>query len=115
MNFLFTFLLVLGIILILVISNWFSKKKKKKWIRITINCLAIFILLCAIAGVGVTAWFLSYVVEHAPEFNEDALTMTQTSIVYDSSNVEIAELGTENVKLLLMTNERGLNRCFNCN
>ena len=46
MNFLFTFLLVLGIILILVISNWFSKKKKKKWIRITINCLAIFIFTC---------------------------------------------------------------------
>ena len=100
MNFLFTFLLVLGIILILVISNWFSKKKKKKWIRITINCLAIFILLCAIAGVGVTAWFLSYVVEHAPEFNEDALTMTQTSIVYDSSNVEIAELGTEKREII---------------
>lgn len=100
MNFLFTFFLIFGIILILLISNWFSKKKKKRWIRITINCLAIFILLCAIAGVGVTAWFLSYVVEHAPEFNEDALTMTQTSIVYDSSNVEIAELGTEKREII---------------
>ena len=29
MNFLFTFFLIFGIILILLISNWFSKKKKK--------------------------------------------------------------------------------------
>ena len=93
MNFMFTLVLDLGIMLIIWLSKCFDKSKKKKWVRILINCVAVFILLCAIGGVGVTAWFLDYVVKHAPEFNEDALTMTQTTIVYDSNGVEYAELG----------------------
>lgn len=100
MDVIFTLIMLVGVILILWLSNWFSKKKKKKWIRITINCLAIFILLCAIAGVGAVAWFLNYIVENAPEFNEDALVMTQTTKVYDGNNVEIAELGTEKREII---------------
>ena len=100
MNWFFTLALILGILFILWISNWFGKKRKKKWVRIAVNSIAIFVLLCAISGVGVIAWFLNYVVEHAPEFNEDALTMTQTTIVYDSNNVEIAELGTEKREII---------------
>ena len=95
MNVAFTLIMLLGIVFILWLSTFFSKKKKKKWVRITINCFAILILLCAIAGVGAVAWFLNYVVENAPEFNEDALVMSQTTIVYDSSNKEMAELGTQ--------------------
>lgn len=100
MNFFFTLMLVLGIVLILWLSNWFSKKKKKKWIRITVNCLAILFLLCAIAGVCGVAWFLNYVVEHSPEFNEDNLVMSQTTKLYDKDNVEIAELGTEKREII---------------
>ena len=100
MNFMFTLVLDLGIMLIIWLSKCFDKSKKKKWVRILINCVAVFILLCAIGGVGVTAWFLDYVVKHAPEFNEDALTMTQTTIVYDSNGVEYAELGNEKREII---------------
>lgn len=99
MNWMFTLIMLVGIILILWISNWMSKKKKK-WVRITFNCLAIFILLCAIAGIGGVAWFLNYIVKNAPEFTEDVLLMTQTTKVYDSKNVEIAELGTEKREII---------------
>lgn len=100
MNFLFTLILILGIIFIIWISKVLENKKKKKWVRITLNCIAIFILLVAIAGVGGVAWFLNYVVKNAPEFNEDALTMTQTTIVYDSLGNEIAELGTQKREII---------------
>lgn len=100
MNFLFTAALVLGILIILWLSNILEKKKKKKWVRIVINSLAIIILLVAIAGIGGVAWFLNYIVENAPEFKEDALTMTQTTKVYDNSGIEIAELGTEKREII---------------
>ena len=45
MNVAFTLIMLLGIVFILWLSNFFSKKKKKKWVRITINCFAILILL----------------------------------------------------------------------
>ena len=95
MNFWFTLILDLGVILILWISQWYSKRKKKKWLRITVNVLAVLILLCAIAGIGVAAWFLNYVVEHSPEFNEDNLVMSQSTVVYYEDNKVMAELGTE--------------------
>lgn len=100
MNFMFTVALILGILLIMWISNIMAKKRQKKWIRILLNSLAIFFLLCAIAGVGVVAWFLNYVVDHSPEFNEDALTMTQTTKIYDANGVEIAELGTQKREII---------------
>ncbi len=100
MNFTFTVILILGILLIMWISNIMAKKRKRKWVRIVFNCLAILFLLAAIAGVGAVAWFLNYVVDHAPEFNEDALTMTQTTKIYDSQGIEIAELGTEKREII---------------
>lgn len=100
MNLLFSLALVLGIILILWISRLLESKKKKKWVRITINSLAIIILLVAIAGVGTVAWFLKYIVDNSPEFNEDALTMTQTTKIYDNQGIEIAELGTEKREII---------------
>ena len=100
MNFLFTMALILGILLIMWISNIMAKTKKKKWVKILVNCLAILFLLGAIAGVGVVAWFLNYIVDHAPDFNEDALTMTQTTKIYDAKGVEIAELGTQKREII---------------
>ena len=63
MNFLFTMVLILGILLIMWISNIMAKTKKKKWVKILVNCLAILFLLGAITGVGVVAWFLNYIVK----------------------------------------------------
>ena len=100
MNFAFTMILILGILFIMWIGNIVSKKRKRKWIRIVLNCLAILVLLVAIAGVGVVAWFLNYIVDHAPDFNEDELVMTQTTKIYDSRGVEIAELGTEKREII---------------
>jgi len=100
MNFLFTLVLILGILGIMWISNLMAQKRQKKWIRVLFNGLAIFFLLCAIAGVGVVAWFLNYVVDHAPDFNEDALTMTQTTKIYDAKGIEIAELGTQKREII---------------
>lgn len=100
MNFMFTIILILGILFIMWISNIVGKKRKRKWVRVVFNILAILFLLAAIAGVGVVAWFLNYVVDHAPEFNEDALTMTQTTKIYDAQGVEIAELGTEKREII---------------
>ncbi len=100
MNFMFTLILILGILLIMWIGNIVSRKRKRKWIRIVLNCLAILFLLAAIAGVGAVAWFLNYIVDHAPEFNEDALTMTQTTKIFDSQGIEIAELGTEKREII---------------
>jgi penicillin-binding protein 1A len=77
-----------------------EKKKRKKWVKIVFNSLAIIFLLVAIAGVVGVAWFLNYVVEHAPEFNEDALTMTQTTKIYDNQGIEIAELGTQKREII---------------
>ena len=100
MNFAFTAILVLGVLLIIWISNIMERKRKKRWVRFIFNTLAILILLVAIAGVGAVAWFLNYVVEHAPEFDEDALSMTQTTKIYDAKGVEIAELGTQKREII---------------
>ena len=100
MNFTFTVILILGILLIMWFSNIMSKKRKRKWVRIVFNCFAILFLLAAITGVGAVAWFLNYIVDHAPEFNEDALTMTQTTKIYDAQGIEIAELGTEKREII---------------
>ncbi len=100
MNFAFTAIMVLGVLLIMWFANIMERKKRKKWVRIVVNSLAILILLCAIAAVGGVAWFLNYIVEHAPDFNEDALTMTQTTKIYDMNGVEIAELGTQKREII---------------
>ncbi len=100
MNFLFTVILVVGILLIIWISDIMERKKRRLWVRIILNSIAILLLLAAIAGVGAVAWFLNYVVEHAPEFNEDALSMTQTTKIYDAKGNEIAELGTQKREII---------------
>ena len=100
MNFMFTAIMVLGILLILWFSNLMERKKRKKWVRIVVNSLAILVLLVAIAAVGGVAWFLNYIVDHAPEFNEDVLTMTQTTKIYDMNGAEIAELGTQKREII---------------
>lgn len=100
MNFIFSLVMILGIILILWLANVFEKAKHKKGLRIILNTLGVLFLLGAIGVLGVTAWFFNYVVENSPEFNEDALTMSQSTKIYDSSGVEIAELGVEKREII---------------
>lgn len=100
MNFIFTFVLILGIVLILWLTSVFENIKSKRWLRIMLNTFGILFLLGAIATLGATAWFFKYVVKNSPEFNEDALTMSQTTKVYDAAGVEIAELGTEKREII---------------
>ena len=100
MNPLFTALLVFGILLILWLSSILEKKKKSKVFRIVINSVVIIGLLGAIAGVCGVAWFLKYIVDNSPEFNEEVLSMTQTTKIYDSAGVQIAELGTQKREII---------------
>ena len=99
MNPMFTGILVGGIILIVLISNLINRIKHK-WIRVIFNIFAILILLACIAGVGGALWFINYIKDNAPEFNEDKLYMSQTTIIYDAENQVIAELGTEKRKII---------------
>jgi 4-hydroxybenzoate polyprenyltransferase len=55
MNFLFTVILVVGILLIIWISDIMERKKRRLWVRIILNSIAILLLLAAIAGVGAVA------------------------------------------------------------
>ena len=99
MNPLFTLILVLGIIMILFVSHLISKIKRK-WIKVVLNVFAILFLLLCIGGVVGVIWFINYIKDNAPEFNEDALYMSQTTIIYDANNSVIAELGTEKRKII---------------
>ncbi len=99
MNVYFTLALNLGILLIIGICLLFSKIRRR-WIRVILNLFAILILLCAIAGVAGTIWFINYIRENAPEFTEEAFNMSQTSKVYAANGMEIAELGTEKREII---------------
>ena len=99
MNALFTGILVLGIIIILFVSHLINKIKHK-WIKVVLNIFAILFLLLCIGGVVGVIYFINYIKEHAPEFSEDALYMSQTTIIYDANNTVIAELGTERRKII---------------
>lgn len=91
----FGFLLTAGIIGISLFSILINKLRKYKPMRIIINGIAILFLLGCLAGVGAVAWFLSYVVQHAPDFNPDNLYKSQTSIIYDNKGKEVMKMGTE--------------------
>lgn len=95
MNFLFTLALILGLSLILWLSSLLDKHRKKKWVRVVMKTAGIVFLLGAVATLAATGWFFKYVVDNSPDFNEDALYMSQSTKVFDSAGVEIAELGNE--------------------
>ena len=99
MNPLFTGIMAGGIILILLVSHIINRIKHK-WIKVILNIFAILLLLCCIGGVGFSVWFIKYIKENAPEFTEDALYMSQTTIIYDANNNVISELGTEKRKII---------------
>jgi penicillin-binding protein 1A len=99
MNPLFTLALVVGVLILIGLAKFYSKIKRR-WIKGILTFFVILALLGCIAGVGVVAWFINYIAVNAPEFNEEALTMSQTSIVYASDGSKIAELGTEKREII---------------
>lgn len=90
----FTFLLVFGVVFILL-ASWFINKFTKNGknakavniIMIIILSLCIFIILCVLV-------FFIYVIKSAPEFDTKKLVRSESTLVYDSKNELITELGT---------------------
>lgn len=96
----FTLILIIGVIFIVGFSFLFSKLRKKKAWRITLNILTIIFLLICIAGLTAGVWFLNYVIKNSPEFEVSKLNRSQSTIIYDNKNEKIAELGTEKREII---------------
>ncbi len=96
----FTIFLVVGIILILIISRWIKKKRKNKVAKIIINILMGVIALIAILVTAVIIYFGYIIVTTAPKFDPKQLNEKQTTIVLDSDDKVMAELGTEKREII---------------
>lgn len=92
---LFTIIMVVGIALILLLSKWVKKLRKKKKTRIIVNIILMILLLLCIAGCILAIVFIGYVIKKAPEFDVSQLERSESSILYDINNNAFAELGTE--------------------
>ena len=72
-----------------------KKKSKKRIFIIILKGFIIFGLLCAIAAMIAAVLFWKNIVNNAPEFNENNLYRSESTIVYDRNGVIIGKLGTE--------------------
>ena len=72
-----------------------NEKEKKKKKRKTLKILLLILLFCFILGIIAIILFFSYVVMKAPNFDPDALYVTDPSIVLDKDGNEIGKLGSE--------------------
>lgn len=68
-----------------------KKKKRSLWKKL----LTIFLILCILGVLLVTAFF-AYIVVTSPEFEEEAFNVKDQSVVYDINGEIIAKLGTQN-------------------
>ena len=68
-----------------------KKGKKKKIFKI----ILLIFLTCFILGIIGMITFFSYIVANAPEFNEEALYVTEPTVLLDKEGNEITKLGTE--------------------
>ncbi len=100
LGWIFAIIMVIGIALIILLSNFIKKLRRKKRTRIVINILLILGLLICIAGAGLVALFLYYVVKQAPEFDVNELQRNETTILYTKNNEVFAELGTEKREII---------------
>ena len=91
----FTAILVIGVFLIIVLSNFIHKIRRKKSLRILTNILLVIFLLCCIAGTVAVGGFFFYIVKQAPEFDVKLLERSESTLVYDKNNNLIMELGAE--------------------
>lgn len=71
-----------------------NKKKLKKSLKILFNIFLIFLLICLIGGII----FAIYIVNNAPEFKPENLYSSESSIVYDKDDNQVAKLGVEKRK-----------------
>jgi len=90
-----TLIIVIGNVLIFLLTKLFNKLRRKKSTRIIFNIIIVIFLLLCIGGSLAVGGFLYYVVKSAPEFDISKLTKNESSLIYDSNNNLIAELGTE--------------------
>jgi penicillin-binding protein 1A len=74
-----------------VVKNPKVKKKRKKAVKIAILVALVLGVIGIVSGIGV----MIYVASVAPEFNPNDLYLKETTIIYDSENNVIAELGLE--------------------
>lgn len=68
-----------------------TKKKRKKAAKIAILTALVLGIIGIVSGIGI----MIYVASVAPEFNPNDLYSKETTIIYDSENNVIAELGLE--------------------
>ena len=71
--------------------NKTKKCKKKKILKI----ILLIFLTCFILGIIGMIAFFSYIVANAPEFNAEALYVTEPTVLLDKDGNEITKLGTE--------------------
>ena len=70
------------------------KKTKKKRL---LNTVMLTILSFIFIGLVAVAGFIGFIVLNAPDFDPDQLYSREKSVVYDSNNNKIAELGKQNM------------------
>lgn len=95
MGLMFATILIIGIIGILLFSALLKKITKNGKRKTLINILIIFVLIGCISIIAGGGLFFLYIASKAPEFNVEKLTYSESTLVYDSKNVLIAELGSK--------------------
>lgn len=96
----FTIILIIGVVIIIGLSMFFSKlKKKKKWNKVLNILTIVFLALCVIGLIGASL-FMIYVVLKSPKFDTDLLNRNQSTILYANNEKEIGELGDEKREII---------------
>ena len=90
----FTFLLIFGVAFILLASKLVNKLTKNGKRKKVLNIIVIIFLSLCIFAVVCILLFFAYVVKTAPEFDTKKLVRSESTLVYDSKNELITELGT---------------------
>lgn len=91
----FTLIMIVGIALIILLSNILKKLRKRKGTRLLVNIVIVVGLLGCIATCILATLFFYYVVKEAPEFDVSQLERSESTLLYDKDNVLRVELGTE--------------------
>lgn len=90
-----TLLLIVGLTIIITISNLTEKLKRKKSLKIFINIFSTLLVFFIIALISSGCYLLLKVIKSSPEFNKKLLKKNESTLIYDSQNKLIAEVGEE--------------------
>lgn len=91
----FTIIMIVGIALIILVSNFLKKLRRKKSTRLLVNIILVIGLVMCIALCIVAILFFYYVVTKAPKFDVSLLDTQESTLLYDMNNKVFAELGVE--------------------